>query len=386
MFQLKKTKLALIATLGLFTIHHATAQTYTNVSHVPAVTEQINISLKQRGEQAQTQLKHWPPEAAKQIEAFINKHKHKGEYAVFDMDNTSYQYDLTEYMLPYLEAQGLLTRDNLDPALKLIPFKDTETEKESLYSYYVRLCGIHDLVCYPWIAQSFSGLNLKDIKPHLDKALAEQKPIPVRYFYKDKWVDDEVKPPKIFPAMQELYNKLQENGIEVYVMTAANEELVRMVASDKKYGYNVKPENVIGVNVLLKNTQTGALDTSRLQIQRGNYQPQDNLNHMQFTSYLMNPMTWYEGKFGSIVGWIDQWRKPILTAGDTTLSDGYMMLNGTDMSKDGLRIWVDRKSSYTQKLLNWQKESVETQKSLGLTPDADKNWIILKPEQLHQTY
>jgi hypothetical protein len=32
-----------------------------------------------------------------------------------------------------------------------------------------------------------------------------------------------------------------ENGIEVYVMTAASEELVRMVAADPKYGYNVKP-------------------------------------------------------------------------------------------------------------------------------------------------
>lgn len=321
---------------------------------------------------------------AKQLNTFIDKHKHQGEYAVFDMDNRSYQYDLTEYMLPYLEAKGILTRENLDPALKLIPFQDTETE--SLYSYYVRLCGIHDLVCYPWIAQSFSRLNLKDIKPHLDKALSEQKPVPIRYFYKNNWVNDEVKPPKIFPTMQELYNKLQENGIEVYVMTAANEELVRMVASDKKYGYNVKPENVIGVNVLLKNTQTGALDTSRLQIQRGNYQAQENFNNMQFTSYLMNPMTWYEGKFGSIVGWINEWRKPILTAGDTTLSDGYMMLNGTDMSKQGMRIWVDRKPAYTQKLLDWQKESVKTQKSLGLTPDADKNWIILKPEQLHKSY
>ena len=38
---------------------------------------------------------------------------------------------------------------------------------------------------------------------------------------------------------------LQENGIEVYVMTAASEEIVRMIASDPKYGYNVKPENVM---------------------------------------------------------------------------------------------------------------------------------------------
>ena len=43
-----------------------------------------------------------------------------------------------------------------------------------------------------------------------------------------------------------------ENGIEVYVVSAASEELVRMVASDPKYGYNVKPQNVIGVSLLLR--------------------------------------------------------------------------------------------------------------------------------------
>ena len=32
--------------------------------------------------------------------------------------------------------------------------------------------------------------------------------------------------------MQELYAKLRENGIDVYIMTAAHEEIIRMVASD----------------------------------------------------------------------------------------------------------------------------------------------------------
>jgi phosphorylcholine phosphatase len=39
------------------------------------------------------------------------------------MDNTSYRYDLEESLLPYMENKGILTRDNLEPALKLIEFK-----------------------------------------------------------------------------------------------------------------------------------------------------------------------------------------------------------------------------------------------------------------------
>ncbi|MCK9152643.1 hypothetical protein MXE27_11835, partial [Methanobacterium alcaliphilum] len=69
----------------------------------------------------------------------------------------------------------------------------------------------------------------------------------------------------------ELYNKLMENGIEVYVISAASEELVRMVASDPKYGYNVKPQNVIGVSLLLKDRANGQLTTARKQIAAGHY-------------------------------------------------------------------------------------------------------------------
>lgn len=334
--------------------------------------------------QAETSLAAWPAEAREQLEALISQHANQGEYAVFDMDNTSYQYDLTEALLPYLESKGVLTRDDLDPALKLIPFKDTAEHRESLYSYYVRLCEIDDLVCYPWIAQSFAGLSLKTLKKHVDDMLAGQQPVPVSYYDGDKVVQGSVRPPKPFSAMQTLYNRLQEQGIEVYVITAANEELVRMVAADPKYGYNVKPENVIGVNVLMKDEKSGKLDTSRFQIRRGSYDQKQNLETMRLTAYLVNPMTWYEGKYGTIVGWIDQWRKPVLVAGDTAISDGYMLLNGTDMSKNGLRLWVDRKSSYTEQIATWREKSAQQQKALGLPGTADRNWIVLKPEQLHK--
>ncbi len=333
---------------------------------------------------AQTALNQWPDEAARKLDALIAQHANKGEYAVFDMDNTSYQYDLTEALLPYLEAKGVLTREQLDPALKLIPFKDSAGQRESLYSYYVRLCEIDDLVCYPWIAQSFAGLSLKALKTHLDEMLAGQKPIPVRYYEGDKQVEATVKPPKPFAGMQQLYARLQANGIKVYVITAANEELVRMVASDPKYGYNVPPENVIGVNVLLKDARSGRLDTSRFQIKRGEYDPAANLANMRFTAYLVNPMTWYEGKYGTIVGWIDQWRKPILVAGDTPISDGYMLLNGTDVAKQGIRVWVDRKSRYTEQIGQWREQAAKAQQALGQPATADQNWITVTPAQLHR--
>ena len=113
-------------------------------------------------------------------------------------------------------------------------------------------------------------------------------------------VKDEVETPKIFTGQVELYNTLMANGIEVYVMTAASEELVRMVASDAKYGYNVKPENVIGVTTLLKNATSGELTTSRKQIEDGEYDQQANLE-LVFGSYLWTPATWFSGKWAGII-------------------------------------------------------------------------------------
>ena len=223
-----------------------------------------------------TELTHWPEPAAKQLNAMIAANANKGNFAVFDMDNTSYRNDLEESLLPFMENKGLITRDKLDPSLKLIPFKDTADHKESLFSYYYRLCEVDDMVCYPWVAQVFSGFTLKELKGYVDELMASGRPVPSTYYEGDVVKTIEVQPPKVFTGQAELFNKLMENGIEVYVMTAASEELVRMVAADPKYGYNVKPQNVIGVTTLLKNRETGELTTARKQISAGKYDEKAN--------------------------------------------------------------------------------------------------------------
>lgn len=249
------------------------------------------------------QLQHWPPEAAAALNKMIAANANKGNYAVFDMDNTSYRYDLEESLLPFLENRGILTRDNLDPSLKLIEFKDTDDFTETLYSYYLRLCEVDDLVCYPWVAQVWSGFTLGELKGYVDELMAYNETIPTRYWDEDEVVDDEVTPPQIFRGQIELYNTLMANGIDVYVITAASEELVRFVASDPKYGYNVPPENVIGVTTMLKNATSGELTNARKQIEEGEYDEQANLD-LVFGPYLWTPATWFSGKWAAILTYV----------------------------------------------------------------------------------
>jgi hypothetical protein len=328
-----------------------------------------------------TELDHWPPEAKAKLMKMIKANANKGAFAVFDMDNTSYRYDLEESLLPFMEMKGYINRNKLDPSLKLIPFKDTRGYKETLQSYYWRICEIEDLICYPWVAQVFSGFTLAQLKGYVDELMAYGQPVPIKYWSGDEVKTGEVNPPKIFTGMTELYNVLMENGIDVYVISAAAEELVRMVASDPKYGYNVKPENVLGVNMLLKNRRTGELVNSRFQIKEGTYNQEAN-QELLLTPYLVNPMTWYEGKYGTIVGWIDQWKKPVLAGGDTPISDGYMLLNGVDVGKGGVRVWVNRRASSMEAMEKWWKESAANQKSLRQNVTADKNWIVVEPDQI----
>jgi phosphorylcholine phosphatase len=224
----------------------------------------------------------------------------KDEYAVFDMDNTSYGFDLEESLLPFLENRGLLTRDNLDPALKLIDFKDTDNFTETLYSYYIRLCEVDDLVCYPWVAQVWSGFTQGELKGYVDELMAYNGTIPTRYRDGNEVVDDEMTTPQIFRGQVELYNTLMANGINVYVMTAASEELVRMVASDPQYGHNVPAENVIGVTLMLRNETSGELTNARKQIEEGDYDQQRNLEFV-FGTYLWTPATCFSGKWAAIL-------------------------------------------------------------------------------------
>lgn len=341
----------------------------------------VAMCLGLAGQVSATDLKHWPEAQAKQLDAMIAANANKGNYAVFDMDNTSYRYDLEESLLPFMENKGLITREKLDPSLKLMPFKDTADHKESLFSYYYRLCEVDDMVCYPWVAQVFSGFTLKELKGYVDELMASGKPVPSTYYEGDVVKTIEVNPPKIFTGQAELYNKLMENGIEVYVMTAASEELVRMVASDPKYGYNVKPQNVIGVSMLLKDRKTGELTTARKQITAGKYDEKANLG-LELTPYLWTPATWMAGKQAAILTYIDEWKKPVLVGGDTPTSDGYMLFHGVDVAKGGIHLWINRKDKYMTQINGMMAKNAAAQAKEGLPVTADKNWVIVKPEDI----
>ncbi|MFT3959194.1 MAG: hypothetical protein QM665_08995, partial [Desulfovibrio sp.] len=147
---------------------------------------------------AATELKHWPAPVKEQLDKVIEKNANQGNFAVFDMDNTSYRYDLEESLLAYMEMKGALSREKLPQELRLIPFKDTKDFKEGLVSYYYRLCETEDLICYPWVAQVFAGFTLKELKGHVDGLMEYKKPLKAKYYSGDTVKEASINPPKPF--------------------------------------------------------------------------------------------------------------------------------------------------------------------------------------------
>jgi len=329
----------------------------------------------------QQSLTCWPPDAAERLSSLIRSHAHSGAYAVFDADNTSYHHDLVGSLLPFMEMKGVLTRDTMAQSLALIPFRDSAGQRESLHSYYLRLGEIDDQIGYPWASQIFAGFTLRELKGHLDELLAYGKPIPAQCYAGDQLVQVQVDAPRLQRGQQELYRALMANGIEVYVVSAASEELVRMVLSDPQYGYHVKPQNVIGVSLLLRDRQSGAVTTARKLIAEGRYDPELLLDH-ELTPALWAPLPWYEGKQAAIHTYIHPWKKPILVAGDTPASDGPMFLRAPDVERGSLRLFVARHDSYRERIQALQSDHAAEQLAHGVPVTADRNWIIVTPEQI----
>ncbi len=328
--------------------------------------------------QTEPTLAHWSAQDRSRIETVI-ANAPEGAYAVFDADNTIWRHDLEESLLPFMEERGELSPNTIDASLKPIPFR----KGESLYGYYLRLCAIDDNLCYPWIAQVFSGHTLGELKRDVDALMARDEPIPVRYEKNGEVVSGVVERPQVFAAQRELIAALRAHGIHIYVVTAASEELARMILSDPQYGIDIAPQDVIGVTMVLRDPASGALTTARSQIAKGHFldatYPREKHMAMVMTPTLWAPNTWYEGKVAGIRKYIDAVRKPLIAAGDSP-SDWPMLFQAS-----ALRIWVERSAARTAALEQAKAQHAAQEEQLGQEPEAAQGWLIVPQKELVPT-
>lgn len=114
-------------------------------------------------------------------------------------------------------------------------------------------------VSYPWVLYLFTGMTTQEVQKMTedsnDKAIGERLESYVLTSSEKLKGNAGVVSGKykrglrLAPEMSNLMNTLRANGIDVYVCSASLEDVVKVFASLPKYGYNLPPENVIGMRL-----------------------------------------------------------------------------------------------------------------------------------------
>jgi phosphorylcholine phosphatase len=322
-------------------------------------------------------LSEWPPKEQKTLQTMIETHKDSGAFAVFDADNTIWKNDITEALLAYYDTNNLLPLHTMSTDRLPIPIHEGET----LYGYYDRLCKMDHSIGYFWSAQAFAGFSIAQLEQHIDAVMAGPESYDVLVKANDKPQTISVLRPQIFPAQAQLIKALSDNGIEVWVVSASAEELVRLVVSHPKYGINVKPEQVIGVTFLLNdengNVTYGAKERAENKVGLEHYFSSAR-QQLILTHHLFAPATWYGGKLSAIKEWIHPSQRPILAAGDSA-NDQYMLFY-VNVERGGHRILINRADKHVRQYAQIRETRRDVTDSADQNPD--KGWLTVTAEDL----
>lgn len=276
-------------------------------------------------------LSSWPDTLVEKLEKLASKFAYDNNYAVFDADGTLWSNDLSEALLAVLESEKIISTDRYDDAMFPLPIM----VGESLVSYYLRLCDADISLGYFWLCQAFSGFTTGELKEHIDDLFHQTGPIPYNSLQKDgSFAEKQIERPVAFQWQKELREFLYEKGINVYAVTASQEELVRMVVADPKYGFDIPSSSVIGMRQ--------ALRSSNGQTLLGQFDKNLNKDYYDslLTASLSGITTWYSGKVAAIKEYIDPIKKPVLAAGNS--ASDLEMLNYTE-EEPGIRLLVTEK-------------------------------------------
>ena len=254
----------------------------------------------------------WVPKNKEVLEKLIEENKNQGNYVVFDWDYTSIYQDTQESLFRYqidhlifkmtpMEFSKAIRKDipldnfadeyknvkgekinitkignDLDKTYKFLydnyisnkkmsleEIQKTEEFKDfrgKLAFLYEAIGGSfsHD-IAYPWVLYLFEGMTKAEaqalakeandfsIGNKLGKYTLESSDVllgeagKISYKYNSGL--------RTQPETANLFHEFEKNGITVYIVSASLQDIVQVFATNKAYGYNLKPENVYGMRL-----------------------------------------------------------------------------------------------------------------------------------------
>lgn len=297
-------------------------------------------------------LSSWSEKIVARLEKLVSAFAYDDNYAVFDADGTLWSNDLSESLLSLLESEKIISIGRYNEAMFPMPIMSGE----SLVSYYFRLCEADINLGYFWLCQAFAGFSPGELKEHIDDLFNKNGSISYMAFQNDgSIVEKLIDRPTVFFWQQELRAFLFKKGINVYVVTASQEELVRMVVADPKYGFDIPSSSVIGMRLALRSSNGKNV--------LGPYDKSLNKNYYEsmITSSLSGITTWYSGKVAAIKEYVDPVKKPVLVAGNSESDLAMLNYAKTD---PGMKILVTE---------NNEQQSLLKEKICAMKGLYDKN-------------
>lgn len=175
---------------------------------------------------------------------------------------SDYTYFWEHYQGLNPEADGALA--DIEAVRATDEFKDFQAKFWFTYIGLIDTFG--ENIAYTWQANCLSGHTVEELSELCGEAIPYYLSEKIEDVYYDspeslpgatgQVKNSEIgnyfrKGLRIIPEMVNLMNALRDNGIEVYISTAAVDMVVRNFACNPLYGYNVPEENVIGIRMNL---------------------------------------------------------------------------------------------------------------------------------------
>lgn len=167
--------------------------------------------------------------------------------------------DLTsDYKYLYENYKGLKGTKTLDEIKTTPQYQDFFVKTR--YAYDAIDSTFKTSICYPWIIYiMLNGMNESQVKELSQKSLdftisekigSEKVESPTSLQGKAGVVSSGYKTGlRPVKEMQNLYNTCMKNGIDVYVCSASFIDVVKICATNPKYGYNIPASNVYGMEL-----------------------------------------------------------------------------------------------------------------------------------------
>lgn len=169
---------------------------------------------------------------------------------------------LKSYTYLYNNYVGMKGKQSLQTIKQTAQYQDFSAKLRYLYEAVGD--SFSSDISYPWVTYLYAGFTSDEVVKLTEKAIDAGLKDNLKYI---TWTSPESLKGKAgqisvkfksgirsVPEMQDLYNKLQAHGIEVYVCSASYMDVIVAYATNPKYGYNVPRENVTAM-MLAKDTK-----------------------------------------------------------------------------------------------------------------------------------